>query len=206
MLHRLFNKIDKLNASVSILIFIITIILEGKSMLRKILYLFFVVFLFSILSCAKKTDVTGKTSGKDGRENASLEGNETSGGQDTDAIAENEEAIISQLDFTRIHFEYDQFTLTSTAKAVLDHHAELLKKYPKIVLKIVGHCDERGSNEYNLALGSKRAQEIKNYLVTLGVTENRLITESLGEEQPVKLEKTEESFAFNRRGEFSAQK
>ena len=176
---------------------------------RKKMYVFFMSLSLSIfvLSCAKKSDVAGKTPGKgDTQGEGSTLGDESRGGRDIDAIAENEEAIISQLDFTRIHFEYDQFSLTSTAKAVLDHHAELLKKYPKIVLKIVGHCDERGSNEYNLALGSKRAQEIKNYLVTLGVTENRLITESLGEEQPVKLEKTEESFALNRRGEFSAQK
>lgn len=177
--------------------------------LRKKLYGFFVVIsLMSMgISCAKKADHIEKGPGvqADG-DSSSLEGDGKNGEGENGAIEESEDAIIDKLDFSRIHFEYDQFSLTATAKAILDHHAELLKKYPRIKLKIVGHCDERGSNEFNLALGNKRAQEIKNYLANLGVDSARLITESLGEEQPIKLEKSEEAFALNRRGEFTAQK
>ncbi|WP_303722661.1 peptidoglycan-associated lipoprotein Pal [Malonomonas rubra] len=102
----------------------------------------------------------------------------------------------------RIHFDFDQYLLTDTAKNILENNAKLLKAAPVVKVKIEGHCDERGSDEYNLALGEKRALATMNYLVSLGVSADRLSIISYGEEMPLDPAKTEEAWAKNRRAEF----
>jgi peptidoglycan-associated lipoprotein len=84
----------------------------------------------------------------------------------------------------------------------LKGNAEWLKRNPAVRVAIEGHCDERGTNEYNLALGANRAQAAKDYLVTLGVAAERLSTISYGEEVPVCTEKTEDCWQRNRRDRF----
>ena len=106
----------------------------------------------------------------------------------------------------RIYFDFDQYVLTDTAKNGLANNAKLLKAAPGVRVKVEGHCDERGSDEYNLALGEKRALATKNYLVSLGVAASRLNIISYGEEMPLDPAKTESAWAKNRRAEFKVQR
>ncbi len=111
------------------------------------------------------------------------------------------EAAKSQL--KTIYFDYDSYILRQTERDILYSNAEyMLKKY-KGQVKLEGHCDERGSDEYNLALGENRAKTAMNYLITLGVPAERLSVISYGKEKPVDAGHTEEAWAKNRRVEFT---
>lgn len=101
-----------------------------------------------------------------------------------------------------IYFDYDSFDLSAQAKKVLAEKAAFLKVRPGIKVRIEGHCDERGTAEYNLALGERRAKAAQEYLVFLGVNAQRLTTVSYGEEKPVDPRSTEEAWAKNRRAHF----
>lgn len=103
---------------------------------------------------------------------------------------------------SRIHFEYNQFTLDDAARGVLEKNATYLKANAGGKVIIEGHCDDRGSDEYNLALGERRAMAAKSYLVSLGIPAERLATISYGEEQPLVTAASEEGWAQNRRAEF----
>jgi peptidoglycan-associated lipoprotein len=98
-----------------------------------------------------------------------------------------------------IHFEFDKYDIRPGDAAILKGNAEVLKKYHKVKIQIEGHCDERGTNEYNLALGERRANSTKNYLLSLGVSPERVSTISYGEERPSDPGHTEEAWAKNRR-------
>jgi peptidoglycan-associated lipoprotein len=100
------------------------------------------------------------------------------------------------------YFAFDSYDLSQEARATLKANAEWLKANPQTKVQIEGHCDERGTNEYNMALGAKRAQAAMDYLSTLGVSAQRLSTVSYGEEVPVCKEQTEECWAKNRRDRF----
>lgn len=104
----------------------------------------------------------------------------------------------------RIHFEFDQYVLVPSAKSTLQQNADYLAANRGVRVVIEGHCDERGSDEYNLALGEKRALATKAYLVSLGVAANRLDVLSYGEERPLDPAHDEEAWAKNRRAEFVA--
>ena len=101
-----------------------------------------------------------------------------------------------------IYFEYDSFDLTAQAKKVLAEKASFLNAHPGIKVTVEGHCDERGTQEYNLALGERRAKAAQEYLVFLGINAQRLNTVSYGEEKPVDPGNTEEAWAKNRRAHF----
>ncbi len=102
----------------------------------------------------------------------------------------------------RVHFDFDQYVLTEGSKATLVNNAGLLRAAPAINILIEGHCDERGSDEYNLALGEKRALATKNYLVSLGVAAERMSVISYGEEMPLDAANTKDAWAKNRRADF----
>jgi len=102
----------------------------------------------------------------------------------------------------KIHFDFDQYTLTAEAQAILVNNADYLKANPDQKVRIEGYCDERGSDEYNLALGQRRALAAMNYLVSLGIAPERLSVISYGEEMPLDPSGTEEAYALNRRAEF----
>ena len=104
--------------------------------------------------------------------------------------------------FQPVFFELDSFEIAGPAQQALTANAEILKKYPSWVITIEGHCDERGTAEYNLALGEKRALAARTYLVSLGVPADRLRTVSYGKEFPFDPARTEEAFAKNRRAHF----
>ena len=99
----------------------------------------------------------------------------------------------------RVYFAYDSFELDEDAKELLQHQAAWLKQYNKTSIIIEGHCDERGTREYNLALGEKRAQAVKNYLSGLGVINWRLNTISYGKERPAVIGSNDEAWSQNRR-------
>ncbi len=105
-------------------------------------------------------------------------------------------------EFPNIHFAFDRYDLNDEAKQILTEIANYMKECPGVMLLIEGHCDERGSNEYNLALGWKRANEAKKFLVSLGVDPERITTVSYGEEKPLCYEHNEACWAKNRRDEF----
>ena len=108
----------------------------------------------------------------------------------------------SDLMFQTIYFEYDKYSLKSDAKDALSKNAATLGTYPGVTVVIEGHCDERGTVEYNLALGEKRARAARDYLVDLGVGTDRIRTISYGEERPVDPGHAESSWSKNRRAEF----
>jgi peptidoglycan-associated lipoprotein len=101
-----------------------------------------------------------------------------------------------------VNFAFDSAALSETARATLKANADWLKANPAARVQIEGHCDERGTAEYNMALGAKRAQAAMDYLATLGIAANRLSTISYGEEIPLCKEKTENCWARNRRARF----
>lgn len=105
----------------------------------------------------------------------------------------------------RIHFAFDESAITDEAAETLQRKAEVLRRYPQWQITIEGHCDERGSLEYNQALGMRRAQAARDYLVSLGLDESRLRTVSYGEEQPLREASNESAWAMNRRAEFLIQ-
>ena len=101
-----------------------------------------------------------------------------------------------------VYFGFDSFDLSNDARATLKRNADWLKANQSVRVEIEGHCDDRGTNEYNLALGAKRAQASKDYLVSLGIPADRLSTISYGEELPVCREQTEDCWQKNRRDRF----
>jgi peptidoglycan-associated lipoprotein len=101
-----------------------------------------------------------------------------------------------------VYFDYDSHALTAPTTMTLGHNAELIQEVPGVVIQIAGHCDERGTQEYNLALGEKRAQSVRDHLRQLGVPGDRLITISYGEEAPAVAGSTETAWSQNRRCEF----
>jgi peptidoglycan-associated lipoprotein len=100
----------------------------------------------------------------------------------------------------RVFFGYDKYDLTADARATIEKQAAWLKQYPQLNISIEGHCDERGTREYNLALGEKRATTVKNYMIALGVETARIQTISYGKERPAVAGSDEASWAQNRRG------
>jgi peptidoglycan-associated lipoprotein len=104
--------------------------------------------------------------------------------------------------FQPVFFAYDQFEMDSFAQQALNGNAEILRKYPSWIITIEGHADERGTAEYNLALGERRALAARNYLVSLGIPADRLRTVSYGKEFPFDPGHTEAAWSKNRRAHF----
>jgi len=99
----------------------------------------------------------------------------------------------------RVLFGFDKYDLSPEAQATLERQAAWLRQYPSVTVSVEGHCDERGTREYNLALGERRANSVKNYLVALGVDPNRIQTISYGKERPAVPGSDEAAWAQNRR-------
>jgi peptidoglycan-associated lipoprotein len=100
-------------------------------------------------------------------------------------------------------FDYDKADIRADARDALSKTAEFLRSYPQVKIVIEGHCDERGSTEYNLALGDRRAQAAKNFLASLGIAADRMQTVSYGKERPFCSEHNENCWQQNRRGHFT---
>lgn len=106
------------------------------------------------------------------------------------------------LDDENVHFAFDSYMLSDQARQILKKKAEFLRANQGVKVTVEGHCDDRGTVAYNLALGERRAETVKNYLVALGVSAGRLKTISYGEERPLVTGKTESAWAQNRRAQF----
>lgn len=104
-----------------------------------------------------------------------------------------------QADLKIVYFDFDKFELSPEAQAALQYDAELLKRAPNVNIVAEGHCDERGTSEYNLALGERRARSVVDYLVSLGIQPQRMSTVSYGSECPVDPAHNEAAWAKNRR-------
>ena len=128
-------------------------------------------------------------------------GTETATGYDvtSSALPGSQEDLVENVG-DRVFFGYDSYTLTDEARSVLDRQAQWLSEYPNLSITIEGHADERGTREYNLALGERRANAVKDFLVTLGVNPQRIDTISYGKERPVAIGSTNAAWAQNRRG------
>ncbi len=105
-----------------------------------------------------------------------------------------------------IHFEFDRSDLTASAQTILKANADYLAANPSVTAQIEGHCDERGTNEYNMALGNRRATSAHKYLRGLGIDAKRLSTVSYGEELPLDMGHNEAAWARNRRAHFKMEK
>jgi peptidoglycan-associated lipoprotein len=138
-------------------------------------------------------------------------GDETGGTADTGAGTDQSGGVAgaivpgSQADFLRavpsdrVFFDTDEFALTAEDRSILDAQAEYLLRYPAVTVTIEGHADERGTREYNLALGDRRANSVRNYLESRGVAANRMTTISWGKERPAAEGSNESAWSQNRR-------
>ena len=115
---------------------------------------------------------------------------------------ESLDALNAARPLTDAFFDYDQTALRDDARAALERNAQWLNKWKTTKVTVQGQCDERGSAQYNLALGDERAKTVKNYLTSLGVAEARIAVVSLGKESPVCSDETESCWSQNRRGHF----
>ena len=108
----------------------------------------------------------------------------------------------SSSDLKDIHFKFDQYDLDNNSRAILERNADYLKNNLSLQIEVQGHCDERGTNNYNIALGERRAHSTKTYLVSLGVNSKRVRVISFGEEKPFCLDSNETCWYQNRRAHF----
>ncbi len=115
-----------------------------------------------------------------------------------DGVLMNRERFVN----ADIFFEFDSSTLSAEAESILRAKAEWMRRNPSLAIVIEGHCDNRGTTEYNLALGERRAESVKGFLIDLGIAETRIRTISYGEERPLVPGDNEEAWAKNRRAHF----
>jgi peptidoglycan-associated lipoprotein len=148
-----------------------------------------------LAACSSTPEETASTTG-DGTTTASS----TTSGMTTTAVTPGSAAEFVQNVGDRVFFGYDSYELTTDAQATLERQATWLKTYPAVTIVVEGHCDERGTREYNLALGERRAAAVANYLVALGVDPNRIQTISYGKERPAVDGHDETAWSQNRRG------
>ncbi|MBI4387082.1 MAG: peptidoglycan-associated lipoprotein Pal [Elusimicrobia bacterium] len=147
--------------------------------------------------CAGRAVKKAKKDKAASQEQAAAEAGQEDG---TEASLRGKDYIPSS-ELSRVHFEYDMHQLTDETRQALKKNAEWLRSNPKVEVKIEGHCDDRGTEQYNLALGQKRANAVRDYYKALGVKIGRMSTISYGEEQPLCHESTEECGLTNRRAE-----
>jgi len=124
---------------------------------------------------------------------------------DQTSFAETREPVAG-VSFSPVYFGFDSYQLAPVEVSKIEQVAQHLLQNSSHVVLIDGHCDERGSNEYNLSLGEQRAQTIRGYIVSLGIAGNRVQTRSFGEEKPASPGRSEEAYRLNRRGEFGIYK
>ena len=140
----------------------------------------------------------GSTADRAGSSSSYGSSSSTTGTVSTTAAGSQEDLAVNVGD--RVHFDYDSFELTAEARGVLERQAAWLKSNASINVVVEGHCDERGTREYNLALGDRRASAAKNYLVALGVADDRVSAISYGKERPIAFGSNAADWAKNRRG------
>lgn len=165
---------------------------------------FIVAALFLVAACETAPSEQSAAGGQGASSATSGSGSQASSSQTAAPMAAGPTKGSAQ-DFVvnvgdRVFFDFDKSNIRPDQRATLEKQAAWLKTYPQVKLTIEGHCDERGTREYNLALGERRANSVKDFLVALGINPDRLQTISYGKERPVALGHNEEAWAQNRRG------
>ena len=123
--------------------------------------------------------------------------------EDSLATVREETNNVRDLLARRVHFDFDRSNVSPDDAAILDEKLAVLQHNPNLRIRVTGHCDERGSDEYNLALGDRRALAAKRYLTDRGIAESRIATSSMGEERPIAMGANEGAWSQNRRDEFT---
>ena len=151
----------------------------------------------AVTGCAKKKRIADESGGTDAAGSEASLNDSGSLGRYKRGLGPEEDGVLKD-----VHFAYDSYALDGSARDVLAANAEWLKENRRARTEIEGHCDERGTVEYNLALGAKRGKAVKDYLVSLGVASDRLTTISYGEELSLCRDASEQCYARNRRVHF----
>ena len=164
--------------------------------------LLMVVFATALLAACGSDDegsrpATGATTGTTGTTSQSTVTSQSVAGP---TAGSQEDLLVNVGD--RVFFGYDRSDLTPQAQQTIEALAAWLGQYPQVTVTVEGHADERGTRDYNLALGERRATAVRDYLIALGTNANRLSTISYGKERPAVLGSNEEAWAQNRRGVF----
>jgi peptidoglycan-associated lipoprotein len=179
--------------------------------MKKVLVLFLLIL---VAGCAKKLPPPGETAmPKEPAREAVEPGKKVEKEAVKETVQQKEaklqESVIAKGEepsvFKDALFDYDKYDVRDDARPTLDAIASYLKKNGKVAIVIEGHCDERGTNEYNLALGEKRAKSARDYLVSLGIPSSRMSTVTYGEEKPLCAEQNETCWQKNRRAHFVVQ-
>ena len=195
-------------------------------MRKSIIFLCLIVFVLAYAGCAQKhltkSEVTSSaqnesaikqneqpnTVGKSAKQNEQTsvagESAKQNNSKEQTSMVSTESQITT--DLTDIHFDFDQYSIRPKDRKILSSHAGYLLKNKNVKIVIEGNCDERGTTEYNLALGDKRAREAKKFLVNSGVDQKRIKTISYGKERPLDPDHNEEAWAKNRRDHFVVSK
>jgi len=186
-------------------------------MIRKGLSIFVVILCLGVIltGCTQKSVVKEEPSakgaevsqaGKDAKEAEKIREEEVRKDFEKSLVAKKtpgiEGTVLESKMLKDIHFDFDKYNIQSGEAEILKENSALLKKYPGMKFQIEGHCDERGTGEYNLALGERRANSAKKYLISLGVEPGRISTISYGEERPFDQAHSEDAWTKNRRAHF----
>lgn len=154
--------------------------------------------LLAVLAACESTPDEGASTAAETNE-AATDGSGDGSGVSESAVVPGSQEDLAQNVGDRVYYDFDSSVLSPEARQTLEAQAEWLKRYPDVRFSIEGHCDERGTREYNLALGERRAAAAKNYLVALGIDEARLDTISYGKERPYALGHDDSAWSQNRR-------
>ena len=159
-----------------------------------------------LAACETPSDQTGTTSGQGGAGKSSSVDRGSAGTGTTTTTAKRPLSTILTVDVgDRVFFDFDKYSLKAKARQTLERQATFLKNNAGVKVVLQGHADERGTREYNLALGERRANSAKDYLIALGVNPNRITIISYGKERPIDFGHTPLAWAQNRRAEFVIQ-
>jgi peptidoglycan-associated lipoprotein len=184
--------------------------MSTKSMLKLMVLMVVVIAMLGMAGCKHKKPLnTGFDKGAGGASTAGsgLGGDSSStGGLSNFDQGNTTFEPGSKYGLQTVHFDYDSSAIRSDAMATLQSNAENIKKVPGAMIQIAGHCDSRGTQEYNLALGERRALAVRTYLMQLGLPGERLTTISYGAESPADPGNGESAWAQNRRAEFNVSK
>jgi peptidoglycan-associated lipoprotein len=178
----------------------------GKRAIKSTLLWIAIGAVAAALGCASSSEYADEEGDAASGGRSSLSGEEV-GGSDFERYGGTMGSELSSrerdaLGLQTVYFDFDQFSLNSTARETLRRNAEILRSHSDILVEIRGNCDERGSEEYNLALGERRARSAKDYLVNSGISRQRISTVSFGESNPAATGRSERAWQLNRRDDF----
>jgi len=162
-------------------------------------FLLMSVALVSLTACGNSEDENTMDTSMTGMQGSELSGSEMGMAPVNGVMPGTQQDLVVNVG-DRVFFGYDQSDLSYEARTTLERQAAWMKQYPAVTVTIEGHADERGTREYNLALGERRASSVRSYLMSLGVDANRINTISYGKERPAVPESTAAAWSQNRRG------